>query len=69
MIWEKVGLVKFPSEIINWAEHSLLQPTPFLLNEETVRIFCGMRDAEGRSRVGFIDINPEEPENRSRHIS
>ncbi len=61
MIWERRGMVGFPAAYIDWADNSLLQPTPYLLNDEIVRVFCGMRDKTGRSRIGFVDINPDNP--------
>lgn len=56
----KLGLVPFPQNI-QWAQHSLLQPTPILLDDDTIRVYCGMRDAKGQSRVGFVDLDARDP--------
>jgi predicted GH43/DUF377 family glycosyl hydrolase len=37
-----------------------LQPTPLLL-EDRIRMFFGVRDAEGISRVGFADLSIDDP--------
>lgn len=61
MIWNKLGLIHFPSETINWAQDTMLQPTPLLLDDDIIRVFTGMRDKEGRSRVGYIDLCAKNP--------
>lgn len=45
----------------HWAEHSVLQPTPILLDSETIRFYAGMRDEKGQSRVGYIDVLSSDP--------
>ena len=57
----KIGNIPFPSKEISWAKNSLLQPTPILINNDLVRIYCGMRDSKGMSRIGYVDINPKDP--------
>jgi len=62
MKWQKRGLVYGPSGDSNWAKHSALQPTPYLNStSRTIRIFSGFRDREGVSRVGFVDVEAEDP--------
>jgi len=56
MKWIKKGILFNPSSQIKWAVNSALQPTPLVINENLVRMYCGMRDAEGISRVGFVEI-------------
>lgn len=60
-IISKIGNISFPSKSLSWASNSLLQPTPFLMENNIVRIYCGMRDQEGMSRIGYVDIDPSNP--------
>jgi hypothetical protein len=62
MQWEKKGLIYGPSGENSWARHSALQPTPLVRPEAGfIRVFAGMRDNEGVSRVGFVDVSCEDP--------
>ena len=61
MVWIKKGLVYAPDERMNWAVDSALTPTPFLLNEDTIRVFAGFRDINGVSRIGFVDVDSKNP--------
>lgn len=62
MRWEKRGLVYGPTGEPAWARHSALQPTPLVRESDgLVRVFAGMRDDEGVSRVGFVDVSAEDP--------
>ncbi len=62
MQWEKKGLIYGPSGESSWAKHSALQPTPLVMTEAGfIRVFAGMRDQEGVSRVGFVDVDAENP--------
>lgn len=63
MRWEKGGLVYGPDGSLPWAQHSALQPTPFLLTPDVIRIFAGVRDAGGVSRVARIDVDARDPSN------
>lgn len=60
MKWVKRGLVYSPRPARGWHEHSALQPTPILLRER-LRVFVGMRDGDGVSRVGWVDLDPADP--------
>lgn len=59
----KRGLIYGPSGESSWAKHSALQPTPYLLDTATIRIFTGFRDSDGVSRVGFVDVSADDPSN------
>ena len=58
--FKKIAFIKFPKDI-PFAQHSLLQPTPILISPDVIRVFCGMRDEHGRSRVGFVDLSARNP--------
>lgn len=66
--WQKKGLIYAPDGTSDWAKHTVLTPTPFLLDEKTIRIFCGFRDDQGVTRIGFIDCDASNP-NRVLRVS
>jgi len=62
--WQKMGMIFDTSMHVlpSWAENSVLQPTPILMNDgEVIRLFAGMRDSLGQSRVGYIDVSSDNP--------
>lgn len=61
MKWRKMGLVYGPDGTSGWAKNSALQPTPLLRRDDTIRVFVGMRDDGGVSRVGFVDVDARDP--------
>ncbi|MCI3204945.1 MULTISPECIES: hypothetical protein [Pandoraea] len=62
-MWNKLGLVFDAAKYTNqqWFCNSALTPQPFRLNDETIRVFAGFRDAEGVSRIGYVDIASGDP--------
>jgi len=61
MKWLKKGLVYVPDGKMAWAKHSALQPTPILISDNVIRVYVGFRDENGVSRVGFVDVNANNP--------
>lgn len=61
MSWEKLGLVYCPAGECDWAQHSFMTPSPWQKDAETIRLFGGMRDAEGISRIGWVDVDAADP--------
>ena len=61
MRWDKRGLIYGPDGSSSWAKHSALQPTPYLLNDDVIRVFVGFRDDQGIGRVGFVDVDCNDP--------
>lgn len=61
MEWKKMGLIFCPKGENGWDNNSFMTPTAILLDNETIRIYGGMRDAEGISRIGYIDVEAENP--------
>lgn len=59
--WKKHGLIFTHSQMPNWACKGALTPTPFILNSDTVRVYCGFRDAQGTSRIGYVDLAADNP--------
>ena len=60
MKWEKRGLIFGAAERSAWMNNSALQPTPIILDDR-IRVFCGFRDKDGIGRVGYVDLNPDNP--------
>lgn len=61
MGWLKQGRIFHVTGQFVWmASHSSL-PIPDPLTDRRMRVYFGARDAEGRSRPGFIEVDPEDP--------
>lgn len=57
---KKKGLIYCPSGEKEWMQHSFMTPAPVLINDK-IRVFGGIRDKNGVSRIGFVDVNAENP--------
>jgi len=60
MKWIKKGLIFQPSGNHTWSKSHASIPTP-VLYDDTIRVYYGSRDANGVSRIGFVDICAENP--------
>lgn len=60
MKWRKHGLIFSPAGNFDWAASHALQPTPLVL-QDRIRVFIGLRDAAGVSRVGSVDLQKDDP--------
>jgi hypothetical protein len=61
MRWKKRGLVWANVGTSGWSSNSALTPTPFLLNDDVVRVYAGFRDHQGVSRIGYVDLDASDP--------
>jgi hypothetical protein len=61
LAWEKFGLVWGPSGPSFVGCTSALQPTPILIGDDVIRVFCGVRDKDGVSRIFFVDLSVKNP--------
>jgi len=60
--WEKKGIIFNAVEHgAAWMKNSALTPTPFKLNDDIIRIYAGFRDGAGVSRIGYVDVQAEQP--------
>ncbi|MDB4165551.1 hypothetical protein N9816_04605 [Gammaproteobacteria bacterium] len=59
MQWKKMGLV-FDASKFSWSKDTALQPTPLAMGDR-IRVFVGSRDASGVSRIGFVDLDKNDP--------
>ena len=61
--WEDKGLVYVPPFDGSWKDNSALTPTPIIIKENEIRVYCGFRDTEGVSRIGYVDLEGNNPKN------
>jgi predicted GH43/DUF377 family glycosyl hydrolase len=62
MKWAKKGLIYAPSGELWWAKTGAHLPTAAILGNEVIRVFFGVKDANGYGRIGFIDLDAAEPQ-------
>jgi hypothetical protein len=61
MKFTKKGLIYNPVKLDEWRDNTFITPTPFLLNDDIIRVYGGFRDAAGASRIGYIDVSAANP--------
>jgi hypothetical protein len=61
--WTKKGLVFETARhsVGEWMLYSALTPTPWRIDDDTIRVYAGFRDADGVSRIGYVDVRADEP--------
>lgn len=61
MKWLKKGLIYSSKDSnLSWAKDSALTPTPLLI-DDTIRVYAGFRDNLGVSRIGYVDLDANNP--------
>jgi hypothetical protein len=60
MRFSKRGLVFKTNNAPEWMQGGAIVPTPLVLADR-IRIFLGFRDYTGKSRIGFCDVDKENP--------
>ena len=61
MNWQKLGRIFCPDGTMPWARHSFMTPVPVLMSDDVIRLYGGMRDDDGISRIGWIDVDSRDP--------
>ncbi|MDD4969920.1 MAG: hypothetical protein PHT07_10880 [Paludibacter sp.] len=61
MEWIKKGLIFNLDGESYWAKNTVLTPTPLLISDKIIRIYASFRDEIGRGRIGYIDVDAENP--------
>ncbi|NSY38667.1 hypothetical protein [Leisingera sp. ANG59] len=61
MTWKKEGPIFCPNGEQDWAQNSFMTPCPWQRDTGTIRVFGGMRDGSGISRIGWIDVDARDP--------
>jgi hypothetical protein len=59
--WSTAQHVFQPQGDRPWARHSATKPCVLVRNDGTPRVFAGFRDDSGVSRLGYVDLDPEDP--------
>lgn len=57
----KRGLIFSPKGKFSWAKHTALQPTPIMLRDNEIRVYIGVRDDLGVSRIAYVDVAADNP--------
>jgi len=57
MNWEKKGVLYCPEGKNGFDVSHCHKPTPLIIDENTVRVFFGVRDGNGKTRTTFIDLD------------
>jgi len=60
MIWEKKGLIFAPSGELPWSQSAAHLPVASLL-KDSIRVYFTTRDANGYGRIGYVDLDIDEP--------
>lgn len=61
MKWRKMGRVYVPDGSRPWAKKYAFPPTPYMLNEEVMRIYVGFCDEHMVGRAGYVDVLADDP--------
>jgi len=61
-IWKKKGKIFERNKSFGWSQTHSPLPTPYLIDENTLRIYYTSRDSDQRSRISYIDVNPDNPQ-------
>ena len=61
MKWEKLGLVFAPDGSNAWAKTHAMVPTPVILPDGTLRVYCTCCDDAFIGRTGYVDLDPDDP--------
>lgn len=61
--WEKKGLIYSPPLDGSWRDNTALTPTAFQYSDDIIRVYAGFRDTKGVSRIGFVDVDSNNPSN------
>ena len=55
--WIKKGLIYCPSGKKGFDKSHCHKPTPLIIDDETVRVYFGVRDENSKTRTTFIDLS------------
>lgn len=60
MKWEKKGMIYCPSNEQPWMNQYAMLPTPLMI-DNILRIFIGFCDKNNVGRIGYVDVDPDNP--------
>lgn len=61
MKWSKLGIVYTSPNDASWRDNSALTPTAVQIHDKEIRVYAGFRDQDGVSRIGYVDVDAENP--------
>ena len=62
MKWVKKGFIcSHETFDLDWYKKNTMVPLPYLLNETTIRIFITMCDEKNIGRIGYVDVDADNP--------
>lgn len=61
MTIEKKGLIYCPNGEHEWEQDTFMTPHAMRINDDVIRIWGGVRDEQGVSRIKYIDVSAEDP--------
>src|SRR5262245_17546081 len=61
MRWEKGGLIWGPEGDSAWGKTHAMVPTPVKVSPGEVRVYVGALDDSGVGRIGYIDLDEDDP--------
>lgn len=59
--WQKLGQVYHRQREAGWWHSHTMAPSAICLNDEVIRVFLGCWDSAGISRIGYVDVSAERP--------
>ncbi|PJD94141.1 MAG: hypothetical protein CK424_00890 [Legionella sp.] len=61
-LWQKSGCIASNKTLkLPWLKKNIIQPTPYLRKNGTLRIFLALCDEENIGRIGYVDVEPQNP--------
>ena len=61
MLWEKKGLIYRPDGRLPWAKQRAFPTNPLLMDDDVFRIYVGFCDENMVGRVGFVEVDANNP--------
>src|SRR6516164_8329703 len=62
MNWVKRCLIAAPQPELKWSRRYCILPTPFYRPDGVLRVYFASTDEDNIGRLGFVDLDPEQPE-------
>ena len=63
IMFEKKGLIYCPNGEHEWEKDTFMTPHAMLIEPGIIRIWGGVRDKDGVSRIKYIDVQESNPKN------
>jgi predicted GH43/DUF377 family glycosyl hydrolase len=61
-MWRKKGLICCNETIdLPWYKRNIMLPLPYLVDASCLRIFVTLCDEQNVGRIGYVDVDPENP--------